>query len=65
MKFNGIKTLLAAFASLALIMSCEEDTTLRYGNVTMGNMVEGTFISDQGNIFNVVEQTCKGDLSEH
>ena len=65
MRFNGIKTLLAAFASLALIMSCEEDTTLRYGNVTMGNMVEGTFISDQGNIFNVVEQTCKGDLSEH
>lgn len=65
MTFNRIKTLLAAFASLALIMSCEEDTTLRYGNVTMGNMSEGTFTSDQGNIFNVVEQTCSGDLSEH
>ena len=65
MTFNRIKTLLTAFAALALIMSCEEDTTLRYGNVTMGNMSEGTFTSDQGNIFNVVEQTCTGDLSEH
>jgi hypothetical protein len=28
----------------------------------MGNIVEGRFVSDQGNIFNVAEQTCVGDL---
>lgn len=46
--------------------SCKKDTTIRYNNETMGNVSEGTFVSDQGNIFNVVEKTanCKGDLLE-
>lgn len=35
--------------------SCKKDDTLRYNNVTMGNVVNGTFVSDQGNMFNVVE----------
>ena len=44
--------------------SCKKDTTIRYNNTTMGNVEGNTFISDQGNIFNVVEQdkSCKGDL---
>lgn len=65
MRFHFIKTLLAAAITASIIVSCEEDTTLRYGNVTMGDIVDGTFISDQGNIFNIVEQTCPGDITEH
>lgn len=44
-------------AGLILInmVSCKKDETLRYGNVTMGNRVNGKFISDQGNTFNLVE----------
>ena len=30
----------------------------------MGNIVEGQFISDQGNIFNIVDQTCVGELGK-
>lgn len=53
--------ILAAAASLVAV-SCQKDDTLRYNNVTMGNVVAGSFISDQGNVFNVVEQTCQGRL---
>lgn len=65
MKFYKTKTLLAAFSALFLTVSCEEDTTLKYGNVTMGNIAEDKFTSDQGNIFNIVDQTCKSNLSDH
>ena len=34
------------------------DNTLQYSNVTMGNFVDGEFISDQGLSFNIVEKTC-------
>lgn len=37
-------------------VSCMKDTTIQYNNMTMGNVDGGTFVSDQGNIFNVVEQ---------
>lgn len=53
--------ILAAAASMVAV-SCHKDDTLRYNNVTMGNIVAGTFVSDQGNVFNVVEQTCQGRL---
>ena len=56
-----IKIIAAAMVFLAAI-SCKEDETLRYNNMTMGNAVEGIFISDQGNIFNVVENPCNGDI---
>ena len=36
--------------------SCKKDTTIQYGNITMGNVDGSTFVSDQGNIFNIVEQ---------
>ena len=41
-------------------VSCQKDSTLHYSNITMGNIVDGVFISDQGNIFNIKEQTCEG-----
>lgn len=42
--------------------SCTKDDTIRYNNATMGNVVNGKFTSDQGNLFNVVDQTCPGKL---
>ncbi len=61
-----IKGLIIGFAAAVmglLAASCaKEDNTLRYSNPTMGNIVDGVFTSDQGNIFNVVEQTCPGKL---
>lgn len=53
---------IAAVVSALAAASCQKDDTLRYGNVTMGNVVDGTFVSDQGNVFNVVEQTCRGKI---
>lgn len=50
----GIMTLAAT--------SCNKDNTLRYNNATMGNVISGTFTSDQGNIFTIVDQTCPGKL---
>ena len=49
-------------ASILGFASCQKDDTLYYSNVTMGNIVNGAFISDQGNRFNIKEQTCTGIL---
>ena len=46
--------IVAGIAALAAT-SCDKDNTLRYNNFTMGNIVDGKFVSDQGNTFNVVE----------
>ncbi len=54
----------AAIIGLAASSCAKEDNTLRYNNATMGNIVDGVFVSDQGNKFNVTEQTCPGDLSK-
>ena len=59
---KGLIYFTAAIAAASLISSCQKDDTIQYNNGTMGNIVEGRFISDQGNIFNVVEQTCIGEL---
>lgn len=57
------KIITAIIAVAALVAaSCSKDDTLRYNNTTMGNVVNGRFISDQGNIFDVVDQTCAGKL---
>ncbi len=62
-KNKGLIIGLAAIIMTFTAASCQkEDNTLRYDNVTMGNIVDGTFVSDQGNIFNVAEQTCYGKL---
>lgn len=58
-----IITFISAIAALSVISSCKKDDTLQYNNATMGNIVEGRFLSDQGNIFNVADQTCEGDLT--
>lgn len=58
------KTIYAIVAIAATLTSCSQDDTLMYNNITMGNMTNGTFISDQGNIFNVVEKNCYGNLEE-
>lgn len=61
---NRIKGIIICIIAAAFITSCKQDDTLRYNNLTMGNIVNGTFISDQGNIFNVVEKTCEGNLED-
>ena len=38
------------------------DNTLQYSNVTMGNFVDGKFISDQGLTFNIVDKTCSESI---
>lgn len=44
------------------VVSCKKDNTLYYNNMTMGNIVNGRFVTDNGNILNVVEQNCEGKL---
>ena len=53
--------LISAILCLAAV-SCKKDNTIQYNNATMGNVVNGTFTSDQGNVFNVTEQSCAGRL---
>ena len=54
------------FASLLIaaiaLSSCKKDDTICYNNVTMGNVVNGSFISDQGNTFNIVENNSGKQL---
>lgn len=56
------KTLLFIIPLILCVSSCYKDSTLRYCNVTMGDMTDGVFISDQGNRFEIKEQTCAGTL---
>ena len=59
-KERKMRRKIAAAAVLALALaaiSCQKDDTLYYNNMTMGNIVDGQLISDQGNAFNVVEQS--------
>ena len=53
---------LAAAIAVSFNTSCQKDNTLQYNNATMGNIVNGRFVSDQGNIFNIVDQQCDGKL---
>ena len=56
-----IRSKISIFLAAALMClgatSCEKDTTIQYNNMTMGNVNGTTFVSDQGNIFNIVEST--------
>lgn len=61
---NIRKTLICIAAAAIAAVSCQKDDTLQYNNLTMGNIVEGKFVSDQGNIFNIVDQTCVGEVME-
>lgn len=57
-----IRRLSIMAACIMAAASCQKDDTLYYNNLTMGNIVDGRFVSDQGNIFNVVEVACGGQL---
>ena len=57
-----IRRLSLMAACIMAAASCQKDDTLYYNNLTMGNIVDGRFVSDQGNIFNVVEVACGGQL---
>ena len=48
-----------ALTVIASAISCNKDTTLIYNDATMGDIMNGTFISDQGIIYNIVESTQK------
>lgn len=58
----SIIAVVAAVTALAAVSCQKEDNTLYYNNLTMGNIVNGRFVSDQGNTFNIVEQTCEGKI---
>ena len=59
-----VKTIICILAAAAALVSCKKEEALRYNNVTMGNVVDGTFTSDYGNIFTVVEKNCTADLEK-
>ena len=61
---NIRKAIICMAAAAIAAVSCQKDDTLQYNNLTMGNIVEGQFISDQGNIFNIVDQICVGELGK-
>ena len=58
------KILIITFAVLAAI-SCKKDETIRYNNITMGNIDGQTIISDQGNTFDIAESVYEFDFSEY
>ena len=58
------RTIICIIAAVSALTSCKQDDTLQYNNITMGNVVNGTFTSDQGNIFNVVEKNCNGNFED-
>ena len=58
------KTFAIITAALALL-ACKKDNTLRYNNITMGDVIEQTIVSDQGNTFDIVDPADGVDLSGH
>ena len=51
--------------ALCALTACKKDDTLRYGNMTMGNIHGESIISDQGNTFNIVENLFNINLSSY
>ncbi len=49
--------------TLLALTACKKDETLRYNNMTMGNIHGEQIISDQGNIFNITESLFNVNLS--
>ena len=46
-------------------LSCKKDETLRYNNITMGNIEGEVIISDQGNTFNIAESLYQVELGNY
>ena len=61
--FYSIITLGAIVAIAAT--SCKKDDTICYNNVTMGNIVDETIVSDQGNTFDIAETSYEINLSDY
>lgn len=61
-RIKGIIIVLTAVLAALSAGSCAKDDTLYYNNVTMGNIVDGRFVSDQGNTFNIVEDLTIGQI---
>lgn len=60
---RNLRTFIISIAIVAFaVVSCQDDKSIYYNNKTMGNVVDGRFVSDKGNIFNVVDQTCDGKI---
>ena len=65
MKRIYMRKILGTLFLIAALASCKKDDTLRYNNVTMGNIDGETIISDQGNIFQIAESGFEVDLNEY
>lgn len=64
MKNRMKRILLSAFIVVIAAISCKKDDTLRYNNLTMGNIVGETIVSDQGNTFDIAETLFEVDLQK-
>ena len=49
---------------ISALAACKKDETLRYNNVTMGNIHGEEIISDQGNTFVITESLFSVDFDE-
>ena len=49
---------------ISALAACKKDETLRYNNITMGNIHGEEIISDQGNTFVIAESLFSVDLSD-
>ncbi len=52
-------------AAVAVMTGCKKDDTLRYNNLTMGNIIGETIVSDQGNTFEIAETLFEVDLQKY
>ena len=64
MKNRMKKILLSALIVVIAATGCKKDDTLRYNNLTMGNIVGETIVSDQGNTFDIAETLFEVDLQK-
>ena len=61
---NRMKRILLSALIAVIAISCKKDDTLRYNNLTMGNIVGETIVSDQGNTFDIAETLFEVDLQK-
>ncbi|MBR2063578.1 MAG: hypothetical protein IJ971_02655 [Bacteroidales bacterium] len=59
-----MKRILLSALIVVIAISCKKDDTLRYNNLTMGNIVGETIVSDQGNTFDIAETLLEVDLQK-
>ena len=58
----NMRKYLYTLLAICALASCKKDETLRYNNMTMGNIQGESIISDQGNTFNIAETYYDVDL---